>query len=255
LTPARNVTADRAIEILLIFDQDNPVISAQQIMERLNISRSATYRFLQTLKSTALIEDESPGRYRLGPRILSLARIVTRGGNPLSEAAVPVMRQLSVELDSTVLLTRVIGNNVICVEREETARRVRISYERGQSLPVNAGAQSKALLAWLDPAELTRLLSAAELPRFTSATITDPEALQAEFAEIRQRGYAITYGEVDDHVIGIAAPVMEPKGRVVAGLGIAGLDHDLPPDRIPIAVKAVVNAARATSSRLELYMQ
>jgi DNA-binding IclR family transcriptional regulator len=165
------------------------------------------------------------------------------------------MRQLSAELDSTVLLTRIIGNSVICVEREETLRRVRISYERGQSLPVNAGAQSKALLAWLDPVELSRLLSAAELPRFTSATVTDPVALQGELAQIRERGYAITYGEVDDHVIGIAAPVMEPKGRVVAGLGVAGLDHDLPPDRIPIAVEAVINAARATTERLELFIR
>lgn len=78
--PGRNATAERAIDLLLIFDEQHPVLSAAQAAQRLGMSRSTTYRYLQSLRSHGLLEmDVRRGSYRLGNRIIELASIAMNG--------------------------------------------------------------------------------------------------------------------------------------------------------------------------------
>ncbi|MFF3484154.1 helix-turn-helix domain-containing protein [Streptomyces sp. NPDC002701] len=42
----RNATADRALDILLIFDDDRLVLSAAHVAARLEVARSTAYRYL-----------------------------------------------------------------------------------------------------------------------------------------------------------------------------------------------------------------
>src|SRR5262247_3052676 len=150
----RNTTADRAIDVLLLFDEDAPVLSAGEVAERLGMSRSTTYRYLQSLRSYELLEeDEIRGGFRLGSRVYELARIA-RKGLGLSEVALPLMEELRDQVGEAVLLTRRSGNQVVCIERVEGLRPTRLSYERGQILPVHAGASAKVLLAFAEPAEI-----------------------------------------------------------------------------------------------------
>lgn len=116
-------------------------------------------------------------RLRLGLRVLEIARLARRSFG-LSEVALPAMEALADEVGETVLLTRRAGDLVVCVDRAESGTRaVRISYERGSALPVNAGASALVLLDWGPEEEARRLLETVELRRFTPATLTDVDAL------------------------------------------------------------------------------
>ena len=246
---ARNSTADRAIDILLLFESKGPVLGAADVSEELGMSRSTTYRYLQSLRAHDLLEEGDDGRgFRLGPRVLRLAR-VARHGLGVPEVALPVMRQLMVETDETVLLTRRAGMNVVCVERVSGRHPVRLSYERGHILPVHAGASAKILLAYADAAEIEQVL-AAPMPRLTPNSVIDPNKLRQQLAAIREQGYAITHGEADANVVGIAAPIRDGSGRVVAAVGIAGVDFRITEDTVPRLTAAVVRAAQAISDRL-----
>ncbi len=246
----RNSTADRAIDVLLLFDDQRPVLSALHVSERLSMPRSTTYRYLQTLRSYGLVEeDQSSGGFRLGPRILQLAR-VARKGLGLPELALPYMRELAEHTGEAVILTRRAGHMVICVERVESRHRIRLSYERGNTLPPHAGASAKVLLAWLPPAELNELLSEVELTRYTDRTVTDEPALRAELECIRHAGYAVSNGEVDPGVRGIAAPVFGTNGQVVAGLSTVGPAFRLDDAACPALIDATRKAAQAVTQRL-----
>ena len=145
------------------------------------MSRSTTYRYLQSLRTSNLLEEDAVrGGFRLGSRIFELARIA-REGLGLSEIALPIMRDLAREVDETVLLTRRSGNMAVCVERVEIARPIRLSYERGHLLPLHAGAPAKVLLAFEEDADLV-VDSLAPFERFTDTTITDPDDLRRELA-------------------------------------------------------------------------
>ncbi|MGW5876693.1 IclR family transcriptional regulator [Nocardiopsis terrae] len=246
----RNSTADRALDILGMFTEDRPVISGTEVADQLGTSRSTAYRYLQSLVTNRFLEEAPEGGFRLGLRVLELSRVARRAYG-LSDIAMPVMQRLAAQTRESVLLTRRSGDLVICLDRAEpVARPVRISYERGSALPVNAGASALVLLAWEDPAKARALLERAHLTSFTSATLTDVDTLLARLEEIRRLGYSVTRGELDNEVLGIAAPIRDDAGAVVAALSVAAIAARVPVARQPEIVAAVCTAAAEISEGL-----
>ncbi len=248
----RNSTADRALEILMMFSETDPVLGGAAVAARLGVARSTAYRYLQTLVGTRFLEEAPHGGYRLGLRVLEIARVARRSYG-LSEVALPVMTELAEQAHETVLLTRRVGDLVVCVDRVEVGTgAVRISYERGSTLPINAGASALALMAWSPPDEARRLLEAADLRRFTSATLTDVDSLMARLAQIRELGYSITRAELDADVVGIAAPIRSECGHVVAAVSVAALASRTRMNTEDEIVPRVLAAAREIAERLTI---
>ena len=61
------------------------------------------------------------------------------------------MRELAEQTGETVILVRLIGRSAVCVHRVQSAQQLRISFEPGQSLPLDRGASARLLLASLAP--------------------------------------------------------------------------------------------------------
>jgi len=246
----RNSTADRALDILMMFTDAQPVLSGNAIAEQLGVARSTAYRYLQSLVNTQFLEEAPGGGFRLGLRIMEIARLARRSYG-LSEIALPAMTALSEQVQETVLLTRRAGDLVVCVDRVEAGTRaVRISYERGSSLPLNAGASALTLLAWSPVAEVRHLLSSARLHKFTPSTLTGVDALMRRLAEIRDNGFSVTRAELDPDVLGIAAPIRDESGQVVAAVSVAALASRVGPKAEPRVIKEVLSTAAQISDRL-----
>jgi DNA-binding IclR family transcriptional regulator len=238
----RNSTADRALDILGLFAENKLSVSGQEVATALGTARSTAYRYLQSLVGGGFLEEVPGGGFRLGLRVLELARLARRGYG-LSEVALPVMRGLCADVGETVLLTRQAGGAAVCVERCEAQQPVRISYERGSVLPANAGASALALLAWLPEDECRELLAGQRLQRFTARTVTDVDALVARLADVRRDGHVVSRGELDPDILGIAAPVRDSHGAVVAAVGVAALEHRVSDRRLIEVIEAVRAAA------------
>ena len=245
----RNSTADRALDVLQLFSDDKLVWSGAEIAEQFGIARSTGYRYLKGLVAAGFIE-ECDGGFRLGPLVFELARLA-RKGIGLSEVSRPVMRELADSVGESVLLTRRWGGSVVCLELEESSHPIRLSYERGHILPINAGASAQVLLAWAPGAEIEQVLSEAPLRRFTSRTVTDAAKLQARLRQIRTQGFAISRGELDADVLGIAAPIRSAGGQVSAAISIAALSSRVPETKVPAMSAAVCAAAQRISDRLQ----
>ncbi|MHC3475206.1 IclR family transcriptional regulator [Streptomyces sp. 7R007] len=245
----RNSTADRALDILTMFDDVHLVVSGAAVAERLGVARSTAYRYLQSLVTGRFLEEAPGGGFRLGLRVLEIARVARRSYG-LSEVAVPSMESLAEEVHETVLLTRRTGGLVVCVDRAESTRAVRISYERGSALPINAGASALVLLAWSPDDEVRGLLQNAELRRFTSATLTDVDALMERLGRIRRIGYSVTRGELDPDVVGIAAPIRDENKQVVAAVSVAALASRVYPEAETEIAQKVLATAQEISERM-----
>ncbi len=246
----RNSTADRALDILTLFSAEKPVWTGSEVATALGVARSTGYRYLQSLIGSGFLE-ETAGGARLGPRIFELARSA-RAGLGLSEVSLPVMRLLAGRLNETVLLTRRSGRSVVCLELAEARQMVRLSYDRGQILPINAGAAAEVLLAWADPKEVRALLAQGPLESFTPKTLTDPEELRERLAYIRKRGVAVSRGELDEHILGVAAPIRNAAGAVCAAISVAALAVRVPRTELKNVEAAVRHAAATITRDLEL---
>lgn len=230
-----------------MFTEQQPTVAGVEVASRLGVSRSTAYRYLQSLVSSQFLEEAPGGGFRLGLRVLELARLARRAYS-LSDIAAPIIDDLAHDVGETVLLTRRSGDRVVCLDRAESYQhRVRISYERGSLLPLNAGASATVLLAWSDPEVVRGLLAGTELRRFTDSTLTDVDALLARMQRIRADGYAVARSEVDAEVMGIAAPIWGAReGEVAAAVSVVGLVS-----RIPAKVeRAIIAKVRLAAARI-----
>lgn len=237
-----NSTADRALTILGLFGDDHLRIQAAEVAQALGVARSTAYRYLQTLVAASFLEEAPGGGFRLGVRVIELSRLALRSYD-LSETALPVMRALAEELDDTILLTKFVDGAAVCLERSESpTQRLRLSYERGSRMPIHAGASALTLLAWLPEEQARAALTREPLTRFTAKTVTDVEALIARLADIRHRGYCVGHAEVDPGVTGVAAPIFNGDGAVIAALSAVTVRH-VSSTRLKAMISAVTQAA------------
>lgn len=247
-----NSTADRALTILLMFTEDRTHISANDVADHLGVSRATAYRYTQTLVRSDFLAEEPGTGFRLGVKVMELARIARRSYG-LSEIALPHMRELASRSQETVLLTRRIGTTIVCLEREEwPGQFVRMSYERGSRLSLNAGASALVLLAWLPETYAREILDSQPLPQYTSATLTDTDGIIEHLTEIRERGYCLARGEVDPDAAGVAAPIFDAHGDVCAGLSVVTLSTRLQGQKLEDIAADLVDTAAKLSSEISV---
>jgi DNA-binding IclR family transcriptional regulator len=77
-------------------------------------------------------------------------------------------------------------------------------------------------MAYLPRAEREAIIRRRGLPALCPNTITDADRLEAELDQIRRQGYALSIEETDPGAWGIATPVWDRHGVVVAAIGVAG---------------------------------
>jgi len=239
---ARIQSVDRAVDLLLAVAAAGPAhAGVPALAHACGLNRATAWRLLKTLAARGLVTvDETTGRYSLGLTALELGGAA--GSGAVIAAAHPILERLSRQTGETASLAMPGVGGLTYVD-EVTPTAVLTASWLGRTVPLHATSTGKALLAFLPAGEVRRVL-AGELPAFTDATITAPDALAAELAATRARGYGTCAGELESSLYGVSAPVLDRSGRPLAVLSIWG-----PRDRVPEHTFAelgvvVVQAAR-----------
>jgi len=243
---------ERTFGILEVFTESQPEWSTTQVARELDLPVPTAHRILAALKRLGYVsQHEETRRFRLGAAALSLGERA-RALADLRPAAIGPLRQLSEATGETALLTVLnpARDRSVCLERVETSQPLRLSVQPGRQLPLHAGASQKALLAFLRPDEIDRLI-AQPLERCCTATITSRPALHRELAAIRARGWSSSYEETNIGVWGVAVPVLS-AADVVCAVGIAGPSPRLTADRVRRDVGLTHTAAAAIGRALGL---
>jgi DNA-binding IclR family transcriptional regulator len=239
-----NSTADRAIDILLIFSEDKPLWSTAEIAEHFGMPRSTTYRYLTSLRSYALIVEDGSGSYRLGPRIFPLAR-VAKAGTSILRTAQPHLAELNLKLSEAVTLYERVGHQSIPLDRLESRHSVKMIYSRGQILPWPGAASSKVLLAHAPPDEQDAIFRLLVPVRYTAKTIKTPKLLRAALKKILADGYTYSDQEREEGVRAIAAPIFS-RGDGRYCVTMSGPMFRFTDEKLP----AMTAAVRATARRI-----
>ena len=231
---------DRSLAMLFELGEADGPLAMPELARRADLPSSTAYRLVDELEGHGLIERDDGG-LGLGLRILELARrIEDRLAPSLLEPARGIMRELAREHDETVLLTAPAGPFAIGLDSVEPPRTVRLSLGRWRVAPMYLGASGKVLLAFLPERSVERVLASLD---------GDAESLRRELAGVRETGVAVTHGELDRGVSGVAAPVLAAGGRPLAGVTLAGPTDRIRPETVRLS-EAVRAAARAIEQAL-----
>jgi DNA-binding IclR family transcriptional regulator len=250
-------TSDRMLNVLGLFALEHPEWTVEGAAQELGLAVSTAYRYFRSLSKAGLIVAASTGRYVLGPAIIEFDRQI-RLRDPLTTAAQPVMKRLTENVPpcAVVLLCRLFRNQVMCIHQETADRPdFAISYERGRAMPLYRGASSKIILANL-PLRTVKSIHEEYGSRFAQAALgRNWEETKDRLRALRGAGFAVTQGDLDPGMCGIAAPVFETDGAVVGSLSFVIPVRHLTPEFLAAAPLRLKESAEQIRWALSLGAQ
>lgn len=214
---------DKAVRVLMLFTPEQPEWGVTAVARKVDMSKSTVHRIVRVFEQHGfLTQNSETRRFRLGLAGIELGRRAQLGLE-LRRIALPIMEQLSAVSGETVLLQVVSpeGDRVVCIERVQQRRGLRLILDVGSTAPLYAGCSSKVLLAYLGDDVVEHVLGGELLP-MTAHTIVDPVKIRAQLEDIRRNGFAVSYEETDEGVAGVSVPVRDSHDRVIAGLSVSG---------------------------------
>jgi len=162
------------------------------------------------------------GVYTLGPRAFSLASgILAARKQPL------LIRGFAQELaaatrETVIVAVRDVSADLAAyVDVIESPQLVRYSVPAGVTRPLYCSAAGRLLLAFQPEDWREAYFERVDLKPLTAHTVTKVSELRTIIAEIRRTGIAYSSNEAVEGAAGVAAPVRDAEGTVVAALLVA----------------------------------
>lgn len=238
------------LQLLEIFTEGRRELPLGAFVEHSGRPKASVHRMLATLVNLGFL-DQVPetGHYRQTLKLWRLGVPALEGLDLVSNAR-PHLEALMKITDETVHLAtpNAASGDVIYVSKFESPRSIRVQTQLGRLVPSWCTATGRAILAF-NPGMAEEVLSRPLIAK-TPHTETDADKIRRILKQTAIDGYVIASRENHVEMGGIAAPVRDHSGHVVAACGVAipafRMDKDLVRKHIP----HVMRTAQAISAAL-----
>lgn len=212
----------RAFSILEEVARNRDGIGLAELSKRVGLHNSTTFHLVKTMVSLGYIRQlKDSKRYRIGRPLFALAASALDEMEMVSMAT-PVLEDLSRETGESSHFSTRMSDAVVVMARTPGPGAFQLTDRVGVVRPAYCTALGKIILAALRDDQLERYLERVELKPLTAKTITDPERIRREVAEVRRTGIAFDDGEFNEEVRCAAMPVRDFSGQVIGAIGISG---------------------------------
>ncbi|TFF27221.1 IclR family transcriptional regulator [Jiella endophytica] len=226
-------------------------ISLAAIVAESGLNRPTARRLLLALMRSRLVEQEPESRrYFLGEEAYVLGVFASHRFGFL-DCALESLANLSRESGDTSFASIRRGDFSVCLHREEGAFPIRThALLPGNRHPLGVGAGAMAMLAASSDAEIARVLAANAALLAEHYPAYTQEAIRADIALARRRGFALNPGRVLQNSWAIGMAVRYPDGRIAGALSIAAIDSRMNEARQGDLAAHLSREVRAVEERL-----
>ena len=238
-----------AIAVLRSFTADEPLLGVTEIANRVGLHKSTVSRILATFEQENLVErDEDTRRFRLGLGLIAVA------GPLLAEleerrVAYPVLRELTELTGETSALMMWQGNESICVEQIASRYQIKHTTPLGARYNDALSASVQVFLA-TEPEERVRSLLLSGAITYSGLDNASLDDYLIRLKDDSRRGWAVNYGESSLDEVGVAAPVYDHRGDVVAAVLIPAPRFRVSQERLQNLGESCAAAANKITARL-----
>ncbi len=227
---------DRALEILECFLNGDGRYTLSELSQNTGLAATTVLRILGALISRGFIEkDELTKTYMLGYKVSQLSKLANHSNESvLKNVSEPYMNELLDKYNEDVRLFVEEGQNKLCIMSLESTRSLRHIMKVGDRHELIKGAAGKIILCYMDPEK--------RRPLIMGSNIND-ELL----VTIKTKGYAVSIGEKEEGIVGIAAPILDWKNNLIACLSLSGPSIRFVNEEIEDKIKDTVNTAKHIS--------
>jgi DNA-binding IclR family transcriptional regulator len=244
---------ENAIAVIDYINRTPPhIASLAEISANLGISKSHCHNILKTLVHFGWLSFDGRAKtYELHSGIVASASSLL--GSPQLNRIRSELVQLVRRIDVPVVLVQPLPDDSFVVIDKFGAPTMEVSYPIGHHMPRDSVACSRAYLAWQSPETIDRWMEGWQPVRYTGATLLSGDAVRAEIAGTRKRGYARSVGEFTEGLMALGMPIFNRFGEVSYVFTCSGLLSSLAPREEGIAremIRAAVDVNQAVLGRM-----
>jgi IclR family pca regulon transcriptional regulator len=209
---------ERGLAVLAAFTATSTSLTISEVAQRTGLSRATARRLLLTLQELGYVASDRR-EFALTPAVLELAKPFAASRDPW-EFARPYLQALTERSGESASIAVLDGAEILYVARVQTRRLLTLAITVGSRLPAHATSKGLVLLANLPEAELEAYLSRAAFSRYTDHTVIEEADLRPILAGVLRQGWAIVDQQLEEGLCSVAAPIVDPNGRVSAALSV-----------------------------------
>jgi DNA-binding IclR family transcriptional regulator len=236
------------LHVLEAFSIDEPVLGVTEIARKVDQHKSTVSRILATLERAGYVErDQSSGRFRLGLGLIALAGPLLADLD-VRRVALGSLQQQTERTGETSALMVWNGHESVVVEQVQSPKQVKHTAAIGTRYDTYESSSVKVFLAALPRGEVTRLFERRLLVgTYDEHTL---ESYVAELDRVAEQGFAVNDGRTSVEEVGVAAPVRDHRGVVVAAVMLSAPRFRVPPAMLDVLARSVAGTAAEVSARL-----
>ena len=212
-------TFARGLRVIEVMGQSTGRQNIAQISEASDLPRTVVRRFLLTLIDLGFVGSDEKD-YWLTPKVLRLGMTYLYT-LPFWRQSQLVLEELGTRMKQSCAVSVLDDSDIVYIQRFHTKRILAFSPSIGSRLPAYSVSMGRVLLAGLSEPQFDDYLHSTELLPLTPRTVTDKAQLRTAVAKTRELGYAWSDAEYDESISGLAVPVRNAMGEVVASVNVS----------------------------------
>ena len=208
---AGDTVLDRVLRILSAFDATRRQLSVAELSEQTDIPLATTYRLVDRLAEEDILTRYPNGSVGLGMRLWELAARSSPAVS-LRTAAMPFLDDVQSIFRQHTQLSVLDAHELLVVERLSSRHSVINQATVATRMPIHTVSMGLVQLAFQPQHVINDYF--AHFPEAADMSYPSTGSMAATLAKIRQDGFAMLDGMLDDGTTGAAVPVFDkPTGR------------------------------------------
>ncbi len=221
----------RGLEVLRAFRARDGLLGNTEIAERTGLPKPTVTRLTYTLTRLGyLVHVARFNKYQLAPAAMALG-YTALAHIGIRHIARPHMQALADHAGGAVALGSRDRLSVIYVQHCVASTNLSTRLDVGSRIPIATTAIGRALISVMSKEEREELSDRlAERAGGDWARIS--EGIERAMADVRKRGFTVSFGDWLEDVNGVAAPIIMPDGSGVYAFSCGALSSDISGDRL-----------------------
>lgn len=241
---------ERTLAILELLGRHRAGLSLTEIARDLELPVNSVFRITGTLHARGYLQRrEDDKRFVLTNKLFDLSRPQVREKS-LVVCALEALKWLRDQSGETTQLLACANHKMTVLEQCISTQMIKVSGTVGMQAPMYSCAPGKAVLARLSEAEVDAFFQHVKLKQFTPTTLATREALCADLAKIRKRGYSIDLAEGLEGIHCVGAPIVDEYHYPVAAITLMAPAFRMGKDRFEPMGRLCMEAAEMITRRL-----
>lgn len=210
---------EKGLTLIQTFDEAHSRMTVSQVGLRSGLTRTACRRYLLTLAHLGFIETDGK-LYWLTPKVMRLGQAYLESAR-LPRIVQPSLQRVALGTQEIAFVGVLDGEEIVYVARNGHNRSMNTSFALGARVPAHTTSSGLVLLSLKGEHAIDAYLDKHELKAYTSHTITDKAILREWLIQFLRQGWASSEQQLELSYRGVAVPLRDHKGNVVAALSVS----------------------------------